>query len=598
MKYFFAIWLVLSNILPVAYAQTNSGFEPYSWNAEIEQKSSDTGEIRFYQHMKNFIDDTGNWHEINTQPSEDEIGFHVVDSPLKVDLPLYADGDFSFVSKSNFDLKTKQFVRPTPISMTKKYSLISPVKGVNLKDGVLYEGAFSSLSADLFVSFDTEEVRSYIRFPVLPSACEKDPTAIIPVPFTMQFSTGTTLQYANKQEIVDKQETITKGFTATESPNAGIFVRPPIMFDSSHNNQQPITINGSAKGDTFFGEKQIPCSFFNKETKFPVFADTTVSFNPDPSTGGTTVDGEVGIYTSSDWATAWAAASGTSATPTDTIAGVSASEVVGDAKHEIKRFFLLFDTSSIPDSAVIDTGALLVKTYSPITVNDPFHNKFSFFGLTTAMPGSNSTLVTSDFSKCGTSLISDRLSQTGVTVASTYYQLNLTSTGGVSNINKTGVSAFCMRHGRDIFNQDPGTDKESYGYFYTADRSGTSDDPILSITYHTAASSSSSSSAGSSGSGSVSVPSSGTGTIATNATGALVIFHSYCTQGNGVICQIYTTTIEITAVHFFVTAFKEMLKYAAYLFTAMICFYVIFVMPSSKWFFRLLTSMRYDRHIE
>lgn len=153
----------------------------------------------------------------------------------------------------------------------------------------------------------------------------------------------------------------------------------------------------------------------------------------------------------------------------------------------LTRGFLPFDTSTLPDNAVI-TDATLNLYINGKTNNIDDGN--DFITVVQGLQSSPLLLSDTDFTKAGNSLInpiegSNRSDITSLPTAS-YATWNLNPTG-ISWINKAGYTQLALREGHDILNIWGG-----YGggqvngiSVYLSEQTGTAQDPYLEVTYTT-----------------------------------------------------------------------------------------------------------------
>jgi hypothetical protein len=153
----------------------------------------------------------------------------------------------------------------------------------------------------------------------------------------------------------------------------------------------------------------------------------------------------------------------------------------------IDRAFTAFDTSAIPDNAVIDSASLNLYTVQTL---DDFNDQYGYIAVLQGTQSSTSTLVNSDIDNCGDAETNPTKgsSDVDVTTISTniYLPISLNSTG-LGWISKTGYSKLCLRTGQDIENHEQVNNSNSWKRtlmdFNTSEAAGTSTDPYLEITY-------------------------------------------------------------------------------------------------------------------
>jgi len=217
-------------------------------------------------------------------------------------------------------------------------------------------------------------------------------------------------------------------------------------------------------------------------------------YYPDANAETTSVDGRVQKYlTSSDWATVRNFTSGTNNDAEASANGVGAYN--SGADYEVTRTFLLFDTSSLPDTDTISSAVLSVVCTAKTNGDN---DGTDYISPVVSSPAADTSLVTGDFDQflmtdlsygvlTGKSIL--QMTDTARDISAitcdsstpTTWDLNAT---GISYIIDTGISKFGLAEGHDI------TDSAvSGGYnqisIYYADETGTTNDPSLTIT-HTA----------------------------------------------------------------------------------------------------------------
>lgn len=154
---------------------------------------------------------------------------------------------------------------------------------------------------------------------------------------------------------------------------------------------------------------------------------------------------------------------------------------------EILRGFLPIDTSGLPDAAVISAAIFYVYVATVYDTDDDGDDWITVVQTNQASP---TTLITADFDQCGDNVDNptegidpgDRADCSSIsTVAYTAFPLNATGRGWIS---KVGYTLPGLREGHDCID-DPivGTPGNDGIEFYTSERTGTSEDPYLSVTY-------------------------------------------------------------------------------------------------------------------
>ena len=253
-----------------------------------------------------------------------------------------------------------------------------------------------------------------------------------------------------------------------------------------------------------------------------------------------------------------------------------------DTNYRLSRSALKFDTSSLPDDAIIDSAELML--YNVYRGAAPYDSD-SYVTIVGFTPNDPSTWDANDFdySEWGTTHLTDDLDYNDITVNA--YNSFTMNTAGKSYIDPTGPTFLGMRGGHDIANAAPSTtDLEMQ--FSTVE---SANDPILRITWHSPSSSSSSSSSSATGSGGI------------LGSGSLLLFHSYCNQfagtGSSATCTQADTSIEIPAIHAILKQnttvhISLLIQVFRWLLMALLLFL------SARWMFQIVTHKRprYSRY--
>lgn len=210
----------------------------------------------------------------------------------------------------------------------------------------------------------------------------------------------------------------------------------------------------------------------------------TLTVYPDPSTGGTTVDGWVRRTSTGESFATMRGGAGVDAGPSQASNVFSdiIAHTVADEYIEMVRTIYTFDTSPLGTGATI-TAAVLSFFGLGTGVNTLGGGTYNVFGAT---PAANNDLVAADYSQLGTTAFATAIAFASWS-ESAYNDFTLNASG-ISNINKTGISRFGGREdAHDAQNSAPtwGSSNANYVFTYYADQAGTANDPKLVITYTT-----------------------------------------------------------------------------------------------------------------
>lgn len=193
-------------------------------------------------------------------------------------------------------------------------------------------------------------------------------------------------------------------------------------------------------------------------------------------------DGHIGGGSNTSWALARSQAAGDGGASTDyttdnrPLLGWESNNAGDPKTYFIHRGFLPFDTSSLPDDAVITAATL----YCYVT------QKYSVSAgsccLVAGTPASNTALVDDDFDQVGTTELASRKTYSGLTTSA--YNSWALNADGLAAISKTGYTRFAFRTAKDLDNSAPSNAQYSGGYISTSEHTGTGQDPYLEITYY------------------------------------------------------------------------------------------------------------------
>lgn len=218
---------------------------------------------------------------------------------------------------------------------------------------------------------------------------------------------------------------------------------------------------------------------------YPVTISDSATFYPDAHAEVSSVDGYV-IHQqdAQTWATIQGGA-GTSAY--DSLTTPFYAEVRSSTTTNtwlmIMRVIILFDTSGLPDTAVISAATLAVYGTSKA---DPVPWNIDACVYASA-PASNVALAAGDYDSLETTELSDVITYANWLIANPYWNTFTLNATGRGLISLTGVSKFGLReHTHDAHNSEPAyaSNKDSYLGCYSSDK-GNGYKPTLVVTYTT-----------------------------------------------------------------------------------------------------------------
>lgn len=190
----------------------------------------------------------------------------------------------------------------------------------------------------------------------------------------------------------------------------------------------------------------------------------------DPTFYGDTADGII-AGTNATYSTARSTSSANNTTGTFHNTGQRLSGGI----YTVWRAFLTFDTSSIDDGDTVSAASLYVKAQGDTSDTD-FNLQVYRYAWADTLSSNQEANYDGAYGGSATLEGTLRSTASGWT-AGTYYSMAVDAAG----INKTGNSRYTMASSRDIGNNTPGGNE--YVNWYTADQSGTGDDPYLDITH-------------------------------------------------------------------------------------------------------------------
>lgn len=522
-----------------------------AWNAKHYQLGDGNRHANFHSKWIHFIDEHGNFAEIDTELKQTDDGWSGEAMPFHVFFPKYANGEASFVLNNRYNVFERKVENEE--AFTKWLSAPSAAEvegelydfnGNGVKDAVLYPNAFPELGADLilYVHFGaTPSLQKLVRFhkEATEQYLKKNKKLkAIKIPFNMRFSKPTAdvgvlsetplaemteqekdgfgkavqkieeklakktrkdslearklagkLMQASRKEWA-KSGKLRSKFSVEFRPAAlkpetrSIITRDFHIWDSGpeHDSdgmprKQRIDVELEQVGNGLVLTKILPRGFFEAaiaNDQFPVFTDATDTFYSHTGDASGTIATSAGYTT---WASIRAATDAQSMDNASTSFFVAAGH---PSNYVLSRSFMSFDTSSISDDAVLQSGSLALTANSANTGSTT--NTWAI----TAHSSSNHTgFVLGDFDQLTlnspTELSDSRKNQTGWSSAGVVQTYTLNA-AGLSNVSLNGYTPIVLRCGQDIDNVEPGT--YQYVEVRSSDYTGTASDPTLSITYY------------------------------------------------------------------------------------------------------------------
>src|SRR3990167_4421757 len=179
--------------------------------------------------------------------------------------------------------------------------------------------------------------------------------------------------------------------------------------------------------------------------------NTTSTFYPDADPESTSVDGQASCdNTATAWSTIQSAAD-----------SALASDIGGQANHVyvgqetsnrwwLYRSFYLFDTSALGDTDTIDSASFNLYVTATLNFNT---GTAKYISLVSSSPASDTAITTADYDQVGTTKLATDINTVDITLNE--YKPWILNATGITNISKTDVSKFALRHGQDLNNEQP-----------------------------------------------------------------------------------------------------------------------------------------------
>jgi len=517
-------FFVLENILgtKVAYAEETSKIKK-GWNYNSEPiEFNEKGEVlkfktEFHSKWINYKTFYG-WQEINTDfvpiavSTSTVKGFEMINSPFEVFVPERSVGVAVMHNNNRWNVFENKTINEKSIDMSIQaidvYDVVGRIERGNLMtptglqknvNYVVYEGAYPEGDLIYYVDFGRiPRLEKLVRINSNPSKLNYS--------FNISYSDEVEFNQEKDKKKKWKKEGILKvsknkflKINKKESKMRGFGFYEFLLWDSNleytnvdrketkKRNIEPIQVNIELKdNNSYILTKILPKKFFEESPIYPVYTDTTTTFYPDADTESTSVDGFC-RYDGTSWDTVHDATSANqgcndSATYIDS---QSRNTSTGD-KVSIRRGLILFDTSSIPDNDTIDE--VTVSLYNTL-IEDEDNDGDDFVAIVSSSPEYNTSFSSGDYDQVGDSIngptemhdSSDRI-DLGDMSTSSYNDWSLNSTG-ISEISKIGISKYGFREGHDIIDVIPASEKINLARFSSADYSGTSQDPKLTVVH-------------------------------------------------------------------------------------------------------------------
>jgi len=493
-----------------------------TWNG----RKSGANQTEFHVGWVNYLDENDKWQEIDCIVTKTDTNFTVTKAPFNFSAPLYSDGEAFFESDNRFDITNKTKITAdayglyiTARNVTRVAGELFDINGDGRLDAVIYKQAYPSIDADLIyyvkhgripvleklVRFNSAisgdmDIEFGLRYTATPAIT---PSTLDDSKNRDDEATANSTKLSDGEVIAQDKGFYVKPFSVTQ--NRGIGMKEIKIWDSAVTDLDAGTtqkiesvstdIKSDGSGNSIL-TKHIKVAFFSGVT-YPVYTDTTTTVYPDADTESTSVDGYVYTYNqSNNWDTEHdrSASNYVQHSNTTLPLGYLRSNVGSPAGNiGLYRWFMLFDTSGIDDDDEISAATLSFYGISTATNNvygGDTEVSVQTCSVVQSSPASNTNLVVEDFDQCGDVDDPDEGIDSGERFdpysdwsTSQYNDIDLNSTG-IGWIAKDGITKLGVRNMPDITDDDIGTFR--YNHYMncgSADQSGTSKDPKLTVTH-------------------------------------------------------------------------------------------------------------------
>lgn len=155
------------------------------------------------------------------------------------------------------------------------------------------------------------------------------------------------------------------------------------------------------------------------------------------------------------------------------------------SNYDCERCFIMFDTSALPDNAIITSATLNLKGTVTNSHNSQ-GNPQDYAVMVQTTQATTTSLVQDDFDQCG-AIDSPTEGSNHFLISNwndTAYNVMTLNSTGLGWISKTGYTKLGVRLGYDVEDVENATPPTSSVTFASTEVSGTSSDPYLSVTYY------------------------------------------------------------------------------------------------------------------
>src|SRR3990167_3365460 len=441
--------------------------QPYRYNSDQSQSLDGTKQSQIYGTWVNYFGD--GFKKIDLTPVKDATGFHISKAPYSVNAPLKANGNIEFIATNKWDAAKDIMIPDAPISAVKHFTNAQPVDGIQTAEGILYPSALPDVNGSILLQPYEEGFKYLVRWDVRPCT-----TGTIEIPFTIILPV---LPTDNDIPIGTSEKSVEEIVSKTSNVR-GIRFKEAEIWDKKNDKREKVEIVGRVIDNAFIGKKIIDCRFFTG-AQFPVYTDTDSTFFPDPDVETATFDGNV-AFSNADWATAWG-----NSVALDIIRDDSTVELarVTTAKR-IDRVIFGFNTGvTVPDTDTVSATTITIRVNTLSDLDDDGTGYIAATAMSAA-PASATAITDTDYALITATARTENKDLDAIsTGADNVWTFNAT---GLTGVSKTGITWMMFRDGHDIENNNP-NDTSGITSMAMAETTGTTDDPLLTVTHAAAA---------------------------------------------------------------------------------------------------------------
>ena len=291
-------------------------------------------------------------------------------------------------------------------------------------------------------------------------------------------------------ELLDAQAFVARA----DSQIRGVLFKTPVAWYYQSDGTEVrtpvrVTFEILSDGETVRATKHIPRALIATALANGSHLKTDATFSPDASPETASVYGHIYQWTNNQLWSDKISAAGTGANDSSIFSNLAISPDSSSGKYnELWYPVFGFDTSSIGGSQQVDATTFDVFTDNDFPNNDDLGISYTVYGQTLA---SNTALAASDYDgESPSTAYSDTLREVITESSTAQFITHTCNAAGRSAINLTGVTNLCLCLAQARQNGTYGAptwsgsgSRENRLSFRTAEYSGTSSDPVLTVTH-------------------------------------------------------------------------------------------------------------------